>query len=310
MKFISTRAAFVLARVLQIIVGVVFLLAASLKALDPVSFVEQIQMYGIFPNLAGLAAWVLVTLEIVLATGLILNWLPRIVPALTVGLLLFFIVITVYGNAIGLGESCGCFGNLVHRGPGQVILEDTLMLLALIFAAAVHWRRSQSGQVWKGAVSALAGALALLTISVSPALPVDDLVTTLGPGTSFEHWPVDGLSGLKLNEGRRIVFLFTLEDDSVASHAAAMSAVAQAGTGATPVGLIIDDPSLLTTLMFQYGITFPVGALEPRFARPLYRALPRSFLLVDGTVVQTWAGIPPAVEVRAALEKSTEKSTQ
>ena len=303
MQFTKTRTAFLAARILEIAVGVIFLIAASLKALDPVAFAEQIRQFGIFPELSGVAAWTLVTAEVVLAAGLILNWLPRIVPLASALLLLFFIGITAYGTSIGLGENCGCFGSLVYRSPTQVIIEDVLMVLALAFSIMVVRTRAAKGQTARGAVVTLIGALALLTISVSPALPVDDLVTTLKPGSTFKNWPLDGLRGVNLNRGTNVVFLFSIGDRQMPEHAESMIVAARGGTGATPVGLIIDGPEMLTTLMFQYGITFPVGAVEPRFARPMYRRLPRSFLLHEGTVFQTWPGIPDAGEIRRAVRQ-------
>ena len=39
----------------------------------------------------------------------------------------------------------------------------------------------------------------------------------------------------------------------------------------------------------------PIGLL-----RPLYRSLPRSFLVKDGEVTRTWAGLPPLDELGGA----------
>jgi uncharacterized membrane protein YphA (DoxX/SURF4 family) len=253
MQLSSNRVLFVIARLLAIVVGLVFLLAAGLKALDPTSFQEQIAAYGIFPKLSALAAWTLIIFEVGLATALVVNFLPRVVPLLVMGMLLFFIGITWYGMSIGLGENCGCFGNLVHRGPEQVIIEDALMIVALVFAAIVLWSRPMHGVKWRMAVTIGCAALAAAVTGLSPQLPVDDFVTTLRPGAHFSAWPVDGLYGKDLNKGTHVVFLFTINSERVAADVQRMNAIAQDENVSSAVGLIIDGTEHLTTLMFEYA---------------------------------------------------------
>ena len=134
----------------------------------------------------------------------------------------------------------------------------------------------------------------------SAALPVDDLVTQLRPGASFTAWPVDGLYGKDLNKGTHVVFLFTVESETIGADVQAMNAIAQREEVTSPVGLIVDGTEHLTRLMFEYAAAFPVAAIEPRFARPLYRTLPRVFVLEDGVVTHTWSELPaPSVVVDA-----------
>ncbi len=300
MHLSSNRVLFITARVLEVIVGLVFILAALMKALDPLAFQEQIAAYGIFPSLSTVAAWSLIIFEVALAAALIVNLLPRIVPLLTSALLLFFIGITLYGMSIGLGENCGCFGNLVHRGPEQVIIEDVLMLGALLFSAVVLWSHQGIGKTFRVAIVVAAAAIAGAVTAVSPFLPVDDFVTQLRPGAQFSAWPVDGLYGKDLNKGAHVVFLFTVDNNQIGVQVEKMSEIAQQEQVKSAVGLIIDGTEQLTTLMFEYAASFPVAAIEPRFARPLYRALPRVFILHDGVVTHTWSELPaPAVVVQA-----------
>lgn len=305
MQLSSNRVLFVLARILAIVVGLVFLLAAVLKALDPVSFQEQIAAYGIFPDLSAFAAWTLIIFEVGLATALVVNFLPRIVPFLVMGMLLFFIGITLYGMSIGLGANCGCFGNLVHRGPEQVIIEDALMIVALVFAAIVLWSRPMRGVKWRMAVTVGGAALAAAVTWLSPQLPVDDFVTQLRPGAHFSAWPVDGLYGKDLNKGTHVVFLFTIHGERVEADVQRMNAIAQEENVHSAVGLIIDGTEHLTTLMFEYAAAFPVAAVEPRFARPLYRRLPRVFILHEGKVIFTWSELPTPDAVVETLRSST-----
>ena len=301
MQLSSNRILRSIARILEILVAIVFLTAALMKALDPQAFIEQIGEYGIFPQLSHIAAWSMITIECMLAAGLIFNLAPRVVPILTTLMLLFFIGITIYGMSIGLGENCGCFGNLYHRGPEMVIVEDALMIVALLFATVVLWNHRVEGTAWRLAVTAGVGAVAAALIATSPFLPADDLVTQLSPGSHFTTWPVDGLYGKDLNSGTHLVFLFTVDDPRIAVHVSEMNEIAQQEDVSSAVGLIIDGTQHLTTLMFEYAASFPVAAIEPRFARPLYRTLPRTFLLHDGTVTNTWPALPSPGDVVKAI---------
>ncbi|PLX32120.1 MAG: hypothetical protein C0600_03650 [Ignavibacteria bacterium] len=307
MQLSSNRVLFFTARTIEILVAGVFLLAAVMKALDPASFIEQIAAYGIFPDLAPIAAWSLIIVECVLAAALIVNLLPRIFPLLSMALLLFFIGITLYGMSIGLGEDCGCFGNLYHRGPEMVIIEDALMLIGLVFVVVVLWKRQDEHNAMRIAVTLTAGMAAAGLTAFSPYIPADDIVTQLHPGSSFTTWPVDGLYGKDLNSGTHVVFLFTVTSDNIGAQVQSMNSVAQAMEDASVVGLIIDGTEHLTTLMFEYAAAFPVAALEPRFARPLYRTLPRTFILRNGTVMQTWSELPQPEAVMKAWPKEEQE---
>jgi hypothetical protein len=305
MQLSSNRVLYITARILEILVGLVILAAALMKALDPLSFQEQIALYGIFPDLSNLAAWTLIIVEVTLACGLFVNLYPRILPALGIVLMLFFIGITLYGMSIGLGENCGCFGNLVHRGPEQVIVEDALMIIALLFSAIVLRSREQSAGAGRIAATLAGAVLAVGVTAFSPQLPVDDFVTQLRPGAHFTAWPVDGLYGKDLNKGTHVVFLFTVRSGNVGAQVEKMNAIVQREEVRSAVGLIIDGTEHLSTLMFEYAAAFPVAAIEPRFARPLYRSLPRAFILRDGVVTQTWAGLPGPSSVVHALQSAS-----
>ncbi|MBR9975683.1 MAG: hypothetical protein KFF77_08895 [Bacteroidetes bacterium] len=305
MQLSSNRVLYTIARIFQIVVALVFLLAAFLKALDPRSFQEQIAMYGIFPELSGVAAWTLIIVEVGLATALIVNLFPRVVLPLMMALIAFFIGITWYGMSIGLGENCGCFGNLMHRGPEQVIIEDALMLVALLFSTVVLWTHRGKTYILRLAVTlGMAGVAALLT-AVSPALPVDDLVTQLRPGAHFTAWPVDGLYGKDLNKDTHVVFLFTVESKTITADVQQMNAIAQREEVRSAVGLIVDGTEHLTRLMFEYAASFPVAAIEPRFARPFYRTLPRVFVLENGVVTHTWSELPAPAVVVESIQSTT-----
>ena len=290
----------VTARLLQIVVAAVILVAAILKALDPLAFAEQIRAYGIFPNLAWLAAWSFIISEVLLAGALLVNLYTRLTGTLSLILLAFFIGITAYGMMIGLSGDCGCFGNLVHRSPEQVIIEDALMMLAVVFGMLVLSRERRKAAWWRIALVLVLGAAAAATTAFAYKLPVDSFATSLRPGAKLDTWPVEGLNR-DLGRGTHVVFLFSSKSRDVQVDVAMMNAVAQTEGIPSAIGLITEGTAAVTEVMFQFGTAFPVGALEPRFARNLYRTLPRTFVLHEGTVVDVWSRIPAPQEVRRVV---------
>jgi putative oxidoreductase len=295
----TNRALRITARILQILVAAAFLLAA-VKALDINAFATEIRGYGIFPDLSLFGAWFFVIVEVMLAMSLLVNAFPRTTALAMLVLLALFVAVTAYALAIGLQGSCGCFGNLVHRTPQQVIVEDVLMMCAMLFVLLVHVKQHITTAVWKMVLILLSGAAAAGLAIAAPHLPLDSYVTDLRVGKQFSSWPVEGLTR-DLHSGTHFVFLFTSTSKTIETDVAMMNAVAQSEDIPSTIGLLTEGTAKVTEVMFQYGTAFPVGALEPKFARYLYRTLPRAFILRDGEVREVWSRIPTPAEAQQAM---------
>jgi len=290
-----------LARGFQIIVGIVLLVAATLKSFDPSAFAEEIMSYGITPESWSIfLAWGLVIGEWMLGLALVLNLWPRLIILSGIILMLLFIAVTVYAWMQGTASTCGCFGNLVNRSPEEVLVEDTFFLIMLLFALPVLWYSRQEAPVWKPVITAGGGVLAIFLLVFHMALPVDDISTNLKPGAVFNSWPVEGLH-VNMNDGRYLIVLFTLETGSDGNVIERINALTEDENLPTVIALTIDGPETLGPLSFSSGLAAQPGAIEPRFARSLYRELPRTFLLDSGEVKFVWNGIPPVTKVKSIL---------
>ncbi|MBL0173862.1 MAG: hypothetical protein IPP94_01115 [Ignavibacteria bacterium] len=303
----SNRALRVTARILQCLVAGAFLLAA-VKALDISAFAAEIRGYGIFPELSLFGAWFFVIVEVMLAMALLVNAYPRMTALAMLVLLAVFVAVTAYALSIGLQGSCGCFGNLVHRTPQQVIVEDVLMMCAMLFVLLVHSKQRMKTAAWKPVLILLSGAAAAGLAIAAPHLPLDSYVTDLRVGKQFSSWPVEGLTR-DLQSGTHFVFLFTSTSKTIETDVAMMNAVAQSEDIPSTIGLLTEGTAKVTEVMFQYGTAFPVGALEPKFARYLYRTLPRAFILRDGEVREVWSRIPTPAEAQQAMRAVNARST-
>ena len=130
------------ARVGQMVIGVVYIVAGALKTWEPVLFyweaIPYAQMLGIVEwesaSAAAKAAIALGPIEFVLGWALLLNWQPRLCLPVATMLMAAFTALTAKAWHMGASIDCGCFGSLVERGPGEAAIEDGAMLAVLLFA--------------------------------------------------------------------------------------------------------------------------------------------------------------------------------
>jgi uncharacterized membrane protein YphA (DoxX/SURF4 family) len=314
----SSRAFAVAGWLGGVALGLVLAVAAGLKALDPVTFGEEIAAQGAgFGLPPTAAAFVALAIEALLGAALILNLRTRGVMVAATALVLFFVFLTgraAWLAARGLadaGASCGCFGALVERTPTEAFVQDLLLMgpaLALAWLGRPGARRGLPMR-W-GAVGAIAAVVVALA-AAAPGLPLDDVATRLKPGVVLGDLCAgagDGrvcLDGLAPALGRG-VHLVVLADagEPFADLAARLNAYVRAG-GDPPVTVLADlTPERRQELYWQAAPAFDLHEVPRALLRPLYRRLPRSFRLEEGRVTATWAGLPPSLAAAPAARRT------
>ncbi|MCB9378918.1 MAG: hypothetical protein H6511_09185 [Holophagales bacterium] len=290
------------------LLGAVLLVAVWAKAIDPNAFVEQIRAEGLEILLPARAIALLVlALEAALGVALLVNVrrLPVLVTA--TALVLFFLFLTGrnwYRTEQGLvepGSACGCFGNLVERTPEQAFVSDLLLLVPGLALAWFGRPGAGRGLGWRaGAVALAAGGSALFAWQ-APGLPLDDLATRLRPGVELASICA-GMDAERvclthlvpdLAEGRHLVVLADVRAESFAGVAEKLNAYKLAGGEPAPMVLADFTADEQRTLFWTLAPAFDLHETPAAMMRPLYRSLPRSFVVEDGRVTETWAGLPP-----------------
>jgi len=195
------------------------------------------------------------------------------------------------------------------------------------------------------AVVGAATAAAVVFAIQAPDLPLDDLATRLKPGVEIEDLCTGAedarvcmnLIVPELAEGRHVVILARLEEeatedgtptdgaaqngaardgatrdgagqegsDGIAEAVPALNEYALEGTG--PRLWVVGEvtPERESQLYWQWGPVFDIRAAPLSLLRPLYRTLPRSFLVEDGEVVATFEGLPPLTELANGSETAS-----
>ena len=128
-----------LTRLLQLVLGTVFVLAGGLKAVDPAQFAVAVGHYRILPpGLVNLVALTLPGVEVLAGALLVSGVWCRAAAAVIAILNVMFFGVIVAALTRGLIIECGCFGTV---GGGRIgweslVLDATLMGLA----AWLIWR--------------------------------------------------------------------------------------------------------------------------------------------------------------------------
>jgi hypothetical protein len=155
----------ILIRIIQAIVGILFIVSGLVKANDPLGLAYKMEEYfelwnagllagdsflkapltGLFDFLhahsKGLSVF-MITLEIGAGVALLLAWKKTFILYLVLGLILFFTFLTGYAYLSGKFTNCGCFGDCLPITPFTSFVKD-LVLLVMIIALIVGKRFMQ-----------------------------------------------------------------------------------------------------------------------------------------------------------------------
>lgn len=293
-----------------VILGLVFLVAAFPKALDPLAFAEQIRFEGLdFVVPAGFLAWLVIVVEACLGLALVLGLRRRWVLVPTGLLVLFFVFLTARAylrwasGDLDDSSACGCFGNLVDRTPAEAFWQDLFLLVPpFLLAAFVGRGYGTDGKNWRLILVAGTTLAVGVLAWASPSLPLDDAATRLGVGKRVESFCAGGQPGAEevcldllvpeLLEGRHLVVVEDLESSAIETSVDTLNAITEEAPE-TKVWMLADaSDEAVQAFFWQWGPLFEVREVPLPLLRPLYRSLPRSFVVEDGRVKQTWAGLP------------------
>jgi hypothetical protein len=286
-----------LAYLLGLVPAGAFLLGGLIKGADPELFAEQITAHGLTP--AAWSPWLahlFIAAELLLALALLLQVRPVLALSLSALLLLFFMAVTAAAWALGNTEACGCFGRLADRGPGEVILEDLLFLLATVAAWRLLRGRPQRLSAWRRAAFGALAIGALFYTAAGRDLPLDAWATGLRPGADLSDLAVDGIRQ-PLDEGRVLLLIF---DETTAPDRAMLQALRASADDLQVVLVLQGTAREAAAWRLKHLPPFPLGHASARVLRQYYRRLPVGFLLQDGRLVRAfWRRWPDPSELPA-----------
>jgi hypothetical protein len=255
---------------------------------------------------AKVVAFIALGLEFFLGMVLIMGirrlWI--LVPAVLLVAFFLFITGRSYWNfAHGIedaGVSCGCFGNLVDRTPAEAFWQDVLLMVPALLVAFAGRTQVSFPAIRLG----LAFLVTLAGLALSwkaPDLPLDDLATRLKPGKRAESLCTSADTGKicldslipELVEGDHLVILADLSSSGFGESVKDLNQYVFNGEGPRLWVLSTATPEEHHQFFWKWAPTFEIREAPRTLIRPWYRALPRSFLVYDGSVTRTFPGLPP-----------------
>ena len=176
--------------------GALLLVAAWAKATEPGAFVEQVQLEGLdflfSSKTVALSALALETgLGMALLTGLRQLWI--LIPSAT--LISFFLFLTARNYWLVLeglrdeNSSCGCFGNLLERTPGEALWQDLFLLLPPLLLA--FYNRKSISKSFPGIRLLLSAILAIGVVvfaAQNPDLHFIKIASEIGSSETQKHF--------------------------------------------------------------------------------------------------------------------------
>jgi uncharacterized membrane protein YphA (DoxX/SURF4 family) len=282
--------------------GLIFLVAASLKAIDPAGFAAQIEAYGWLPgDWIHQAAIFFIVIEFLLGAALVVDVLPRLASAGMGTLLVLFLVVLTEAWYNGKTVDCGCFGGQSGVGPGEGAIRDVGFLALLV--PTLLWGARPTGARWRAGVVAATVVVGLGLTLAAPSLPLDGLLTKLSLGADLEALELDALVP---EQGAVFVALLDLEGESSRQVVPALNDLALDVMEADMLAFAAAGPEPRFLFGMEQGAGFPVEEIGSGTLGSLARKLPRFALLVDGKVVAVWNEQPPdAGSLRSVLEGGT-----
>ncbi len=310
------------ARPIEVILGLVFLLGALLKAADLNLFAVQIDAYGVFENKAihPLAAMGTLGVEMMLAWALLLA-IPRrkVVFAVYHALLLVFTGLILYGWFFHGLEDCGCFGAL-EMSPAISIAKNLVLIGLGASVCAGFVLRGEDSNSRSRRLPRLAAAVGITALALfygyhdlqEQALPPASNEESEGPYSRFVLDLPEGY--FDLGQGEYLVALLSMSCEHCMEETPALNELMYM-PGAPPLVALCLEESEGDMEMFrgEAGPEFPMYSLGDQ-VRLYFNLIGDETLGVayvrDGWQIHFWDGVVPTYEELLAVIEDTKEAAQ
>lgn len=195
-----------LARILQILLGLVFIVSAIFKMADMDRFEIYVYSYHFFSlNFSFLVARAAIIVELVLGLGLVLNLFNKLMWWGSAVMLLGYTGFLVYALVLGRTDNCHCFGDYLQFNPWQSIIKNVVLLALFALIYRVKGRR------FKYDVLAFIGIIVACCVAVFVVSPPDNYTPNYDASHELNHELFEGalkqppLDDKNLTEGKKVV---------------------------------------------------------------------------------------------------------
>lgn len=286
------------------ILGLLFIFAATLKALDLPSFLVQTRYYGVVMDPEWLW-WITVgtvavetLLGIAMLTGVRLRF---VVPVLTAAMLIGFTALIVYAWVYNDLEDCGCFGRYIPLGPEESIVKNAIMLVLAGLAWAPRRKAADAEKKprhWPARVAATVASLAV----VGGAVALGNNATfwrSHSTDRPFAEYQVPGRDGTVLNlaEGTYFVGMLSTTCEHCQAAGELMNEITYFPDTPPVVALMLGEGDDLTDFEERVGPEYPLMLIDVLdFVQLIGSEPPRFYIVTDGYPVRQFDVLDPTLE--------------
>jgi hypothetical protein len=315
-------------RLVEIMLGLVFVASAALKALDVPSFAIQVSYYGILkdPLWVRLAALSTVGFEGLIGAALLTGFRLRGLSwAATLAMLVVFTILIAYAWVYKNLQDCGCFGKYLKLTPGVSIVKNGVML-GFVCAAwiANGWseKRLAPGTWvspgWRYVRTFLAALVIVVLVGVvAYANSWEDLFGKAGrpggrtgtrdPDRPFAQFVFDlDDNHWDLGRGEYLVAMLSTTCDQCRAAVETLNELILIPQMPPLIALMLGEENDLEDFRAVTQPEFPTTLIDPLvFLQLIGVEPPRLIYVLDGRQVLCWDEELPAIpEIVSALEAS------
>ena len=196
--------------VLNVLLGLVFVVSAVLKIVDMDRFEIYIYSYHFFSlNFSFLVARAAIILELVLGLGLVSHCFHKLMWWGSVAMLAGYTLLLIYALVLGRTDNCHCFGDFLQFNPWQSIVKNVVLFLLFLLAyRAREWRPRFR---WLGlGLVVVASSVAVFAVS-----PPDNFTPSYQPDHNLQPELFEAalaeppLDSLNLSQGRQVLCFYS-----------------------------------------------------------------------------------------------------
>jgi len=279
------------------LVGLAFVWAGVVKALEPHIFAAHLRSLSVVPErFVTTAVTLAAAFETGLGVALLTGTAPAVLHPATVVILTIFSGLTWWSIRSGRTTDCGCYGGYVQPSLGQSLALNGMY--ALLIAAAIAVPSGNRGyQTWQVVVPVLflAGAAALTEAAHRyprrHGKPLVDL-NPLKEGRRFRDTWARGLT--TGSDGEVIVAFLGPDCPYCGLFVKVANAMLQSKELPRVVGVVATSPDKLQKFKDEKGIRFPVAVISQSLFSRLVGPVPTGALVSGGIIRRVWVGnMPP-----------------
>jgi len=272
----------------RIIIGLVFLLAATTKGMDTIRFGRRIEMvFGTYGT-AETEAWIFIALiigcillliEFIIGSMLLFGYKSRLAMKASIGLLVIFIIKFLWEIHSGQDLDCGCFGTLIERSAGSALFENIIFLIIAIFSIKAV---EQNTPKRKRLTMLIIGA-GLCWISFFQLFPPGSAVARTGS--------VDKLSDKTIIENRyesRLIWLFDPECPECLDKLDLLNKISRNDSLPTVFGLTDATHGRIQEFLWDFNPHFEIIQISKREIQRIYLPSGSLIFIKDNRIRKIW----------------------